>query len=193
MSKPLDVKETIIQTATELIVNSEGKVGSITTRAIAEKAGVGIGLINYHFQTKDNLVEICVQRIIEKVITDFKPVVDTNLNCIDKLKMVVKLVMDFLTSNPSVSRISILGDYNSPKILDNTMKTVMGFSISLNGIEIEEKHKKLMLFGLTSILQAVFLRKNISGASLGFDFNVKEERDRLIDFYVENMFGGLRV
>jgi hypothetical protein len=73
------------------------------------------------------------------------------------------------------------------------MKTVMGFSISLSDIDIEVKHKKLMLFGLTSILQAVFLRKNISSACLGFDFNVKEERDMLIDFYVENMFGGIRV
>ena len=40
-------------------------------RMIATKANVGIGLINYHFGSKEKLITKCVQRIIEKVVKKF--------------------------------------------------------------------------------------------------------------------------
>jgi AcrR family transcriptional regulator len=40
-----------------------GDIKKITIRRIAEEAGVGVGLINHYFETKDNLIEVCVQKI----------------------------------------------------------------------------------------------------------------------------------
>ena len=54
------VKERIINAATELIEKSGGEVKNITARAIAERSGVALGLINYHFESKENLIAICV-------------------------------------------------------------------------------------------------------------------------------------
>ncbi len=65
------VKEKLIMVTIELITGGGGNIEDITTRAIAQKAGVGVGLVNYHFQTKDNLIEICVGRIIRNVISVF--------------------------------------------------------------------------------------------------------------------------
>ena len=67
------VKETIINATTELIEQSGGEVKNITARAIADKSKVALGLINYHFESKENLVAICVQRIINKVLMSFAP------------------------------------------------------------------------------------------------------------------------
>ncbi len=46
------IKEKIIHATIELI-KKHGDISKITVRDIAANAGVGIGLINYHFQTKD--------------------------------------------------------------------------------------------------------------------------------------------
>ena len=188
MEKAQEAKEKIIEAAIELIEASDGDIESITTRAIAEKAHVGTGLINYHFQTKENLIELCVQRIIGNVILQFKPESAQALKGADLLAEVAKRVADFLAENPAVSQISILGDYKSPGTFDNTVKTMKGFNISLSDVEIPEPKSTVVLFTLVSVLQAFFLRRDTSGELLGFDFNQKGQRDSFIDLLVHQLF-----
>lgn len=190
MEKSELAKEKIIEVTIDLIQKANGETHKITTRAIAKEAGVGVGLINYHFESKENLVEICVQRIISDVIKSFKPDANDKLNSISRLKKVTKMVANFLIQNPSVSKISILGDMNAPKEADNTMKTVNGFLFSMEDYNISKEEKMLLSFGLTSILQAAFLRKDIMKESLGLDFNNKKEREIFIDFIIDRLFGG---
>lgn len=71
--RAVEVKEKIIQATIALIETGEGNIEGISARAISEKAKVGLGMINYHFQTKENLISICVERIIGDVILSFKP------------------------------------------------------------------------------------------------------------------------
>lgn len=188
MKKSERVKEKIISVTMDLIQAGNGNVGQITTRDIAKQAEVGIGLINYHFTSKEELIELCVQRIIGEVISSFKPALSDQMHPCERLKTVSKMVADFLAANPSVSRISILGDYHNPGTMDNTMKTIMGFSFSLQKSTLPEAKKKLLLFSFTSILQAAFLRKDISRETLGIDFNNKADRDRLIDLTIDTLF-----
>jgi len=190
MKKSDDVKEKIINITTELITNGNGNIDEITTRKIAEEANIGIGLINYHFQTKDNLVEICVQRIIGKVISDFKPDVGKDHNSIDRLKYVTKLVADFLMNNQAVARISILGDISNPTLEDNTNNTMKGFNFSLAESGIADNERIVLMFILTSVLQSAFLRKNISSELFGYDFNDKITRDLFIDCIIDRLLKG---
>ncbi|URZ07907.1 TetR/AcrR family transcriptional regulator [Clostridium felsineum] len=190
MNKSELVKEKIIEAAIELIKSSSGEINEITTRSIAKKAEVGLGLVNYHFKSKDNLIEIAVQKIIEGIIKNFKPNIEEKINPIDRLKEVSKEVADFLIENPSVSKISIVGDMMNPRALDNTMKTVKGFMFSMEDIELSEKEKGLLSFILTSVLQNAFLRKEVTKNSLGFNFNEKKDRDSFIDFVINRLFSG---
>ncbi len=190
MKKPEDIKDRVIAATTELIIAGSGTVDEITTRAIAERAQVGVGLVNYHFQTKENLIELCVQRIISNVIAEFKPPEKENLSCIERLQAVAKAVADFLAENPSVSRISILGDYNRPQASDNTMRAAQGFMNSLQGTDLSESTQKILMFELVSILQAAFLRRDLSKELWGYDFNCKPERDRFIDLAVKRLMKG---
>jgi len=190
MKKNNEIKEKIIRVTTELIEKSDGNIEAITIRSISEKAGIGVGLINYHFQTKENLIEICVQKIIEDVISKFKPGIDEKLSYKERIKMAAKSVIDFLMENQAVSRISIIGDHYNPQVLDNTMKTVQGFSSYLKDLEISDKDKKILLFGFVSTLQTAFLRKDLSKELFGLDFYIKEERDSFIDIIVDSFFKG---
>lgn len=190
MEKSELAKEKIIAVTIDLIQKANGETHKITTRNIAKEAGVGIGLINYHFESKNKLIEICVQRIISDVIKSFKPDVNDELSSIGRLKKVTKMVASFLIENPSVSKISILGDMNAPKAVDNTMKTVNGFLFSMEDYNIAKEEKMLLSFALTSILQAAFLRKDTMKESFGLDFKSKEEREIFIDFMIDRLFGG---
>lgn len=182
----LDAKKAILDTTIQLIQESDGNTEALTIRAIAERANVGVGLINYHFQTKENLIEMSVQKIIGEVISKFRPDTNGNLSHLEQLKRVVKSVADFLAMHSSVSQISILGDYKTPKASDNTMQTVKGFGLSLQDTR-PEKESTLQLFMLTSILQAVFLRRDLSEELFGYDYNDKTQRDKLIDTIMDHM------
>ena len=67
-----NVKERIIEVTTGLIEQYNGDTKRITARMIAEQAGIGLGLINYHFGSKDKLITECVQRIIGEVVAGFQ-------------------------------------------------------------------------------------------------------------------------
>lgn len=52
MQELRNVKEVIIHATTELIRESDGNITKITSRKIAGRAEVGLGLINYHLEVK---------------------------------------------------------------------------------------------------------------------------------------------
>ena len=185
MKKSESIKEKLICAAIELITNSNGSITEISTRAIAEKANTSAALINYHFQTKDNLVNICIQRIISGVVLNFK--VDTNIETdgIKRFKVTAKAVVDFMCENEAISRISILNDMDKPNMDDNTTNTMRGFSRGLSELDMPGGQKKILAFILTSVIQSVFLRKNMSEELLKFDFENKLERDLFIDFIID--------
>lgn len=186
MAKSQEIKEKIIQSTIELLKSSNGDVSNITIRSIAEKVDIGTGLINYHFGSKENLVEICVQRIISEVISVFKPNLQADIGEVDRLKEVAKQVLDFLISNPEISRISILGDMVKPMLFDNTVNTVQGFMLTLQS---QKKDMLPLTYCFTLILQGLFLRKEVSTDILGFDFNNKQERDLFIELIIDKIYG----
>ena len=65
VEKP-DTRSRIMKAAVE-IIGREGNLG-VTIREIADKAGVNIAAINYHFSSKENLIEE-VERVTMEQIT----------------------------------------------------------------------------------------------------------------------------
>lgn len=177
-------KEKIIEQTICLIKEANGDVEQITMRKIAERSGIGVGLANHYFQSKENLIEVCVQSIIQEVIGAFNPALAENANPIETTKCVAKQVMGFLMENPQISRVSILDDLKQPKATDNTMKTVLGFGRRLSGGQLTDT-QKLQAFMITAVLQEAFLRKDLFKESFGVDFYDKEQRDEFIDRLVE--------
>lgn len=177
-------KDKIIEETISLIKETNGDTENITMRRIAERAGIGVGLANHYFQSKEHLIEVCVQTIIQQVIGSFHPSLCESNDPLEVTKCVAKQVMDFLMENPQISRVSILGDLKQPKATDNTMKTVGGFGGRLSGGQPTAKHK-IQSFMITAVLQEAFLRKDLFRESFGIDFYSKAERDRFIDSIVE--------
>ncbi len=172
-----DIKEKIISTTISLIQQSEGLIENITMRDIAQKADIAVGLINYHFGSKNNLIEICVQRIISHIMKIFptrKRSTDTQesdgRNGADDNAAFIASVFRFLLDHPEISRISILGDLSQPNAKSNSAISYRAILRAMPDKD-PEKIRKIKAFMLLSTIQSAFLNRQISEELLGIDLN----------------------
>ena len=189
------VKERIINAATELIEKSGGEVKNITARAIADKSGVALGLINYHFESKENLIAICVQGIVNKVLMNFAPdkkdyTEPDGLTDKQRLISFAQQTFDFLFDNYAIIKISILSDFKDYKLICNSVYTRMGLGLALRE-NIPENKKQLIAFSLTSTMQAAFLSGKNSKYITGYNLFEKAERDHFISDTVSMLMEGV--
>ena len=187
-------KELLIDTTIDIINENNGDVSKVTIREISKRTKVAVGLINYHFNNKDNLITCCVQKIIRNVVTSFKPIlnIDNSLDSLTKTKIrlasTAKQVFEFLFSNPSICKISILSDYNEYKSDSNSNMTIKAFMTLMGDLQIQELEKSRIAFYLTNNIQVAFIRSNSESQYLGYDFSSKESRDKYIDDLVNRLF-----
>ena len=182
----MDVKDRLIEITISLIKEKNGKPKQITIREIAKRAEVGVGLINYHFQSKENLIEVCIQKIIMNVISGSKPDLE-RLSPIERLKTSVKIPIDFLIDNQEVSKISILDDLMNGQFEDNSFKTLEKFYYHVNNLNLNEDDYFRTVFLLHG-LQGIFLRWQLYKNN--FDFSDKVARDKLLNNLLDKLFGG---
>lgn len=189
MDKAGNVKERIIEVTTELIEQYNGNAKSITARMIAEKAGVGLGLINYHFRSKENLITECVQRIIKKVVTEFRMTECYNTDK-ERLTACAICVFDFLFEHPAISRISMLGDLQNYTATCNSVFTQRGFSSNMMH-DVSNADRPILAFILTAAMQTAFLGSEAMKQLLGYDFTRSEDRATYIRKLVDIFFEGV--
>lgn len=182
--KSEQTKENIIQQTILLIEKYNGDTSQITIRKIAEQAQIGIGLINHYFGSKDHLIEICVQQIIVEVVRSFKLENCAGMTPKEITKCTAIQVADFLMNHMQISRLSILGDLNTPKVKDNSISTVYAFAHCMSGGIKTDKYIKKAFF-LVSILQESFLRKDVLVHNMGIDFYDKNQRDDYINNIID--------
>ena len=191
MKEDLQAKERIIEAATQLIKES-GHPEQVTIREVAARAAVGVGLVNYHFQTKENLINQCIQRIISKVIDQFEPLSQSlDLEPAAKLRYLAKVNLDFLINNAGFSRTSITTDMLSPHSGDNTMQTTKAYLPLLHevcGKGIADSEILFLFHMLISTVQSAFLRKDVLSEVMGIDLSVKSQRDLFIDKIIDTVF-----
>ena len=189
--KTNNVKEKIIDATTELIGECQS-IEDVTIRDIAAKADVGIGLINYHFQTKENLINQCVQKIIGNIINEFDELYQgLTMEPLDKLRFLAKSTCSFLVQNQGISRTSILSDLFSGNYADNTSQTVKAYLPVMREIYGDKKSdKELYLISniLITTFQSIFLRRDVLIKSSEVDFYDEEQREWLIDWVIDIFF-----
>lgn len=177
----MDNKETIIRAAMELIDERGEDPNEITVREICKKADVGLGLVNYHFGSKDKLIEICVERMINDTVDRFRRIrEDTEgLSSFEKLESLGGMTFSFLFDRYAVSRISVLTDMNSPKENDNTTRTYEAYLplVAECRPDWDEETLKRKTFCLITVMQQSFLRHESVRSMLGVDLTVKKERE----------------
>ncbi len=176
----MDHKELIIQATIELINEKGGQMDSITVREICKKANVGLGLVNYHFGSKDKLIELCVERIVSGIIDNFQTIRENTekLNPFEKLTYLGDMTFTFLFEHYAVSQISVLSDMRMPKENDNTHRTYLAYLPLMSACrpDWDEETLKRKTFYLITVMQQAFLRHKVIMQLYGIDLTVPEER-----------------
>lgn len=182
-----------IMDATTQLIKEHGDMSKITIRDIALQSEVGVGLINYHFQTKEKLIDLCILRMISQFIREIEGLYHRlEMDPIDKLKHVFKVKCAFVAENPGISKISMLLDLSSGDTGDNTDQAAGVHLRVLKEIFGDEKTDDelfIMLHILMSGIQVAFLRSKVFKAHTGIDFFDHKQRERFIHMLIDNVLG----
>lgn len=186
-------KQELIDITISIINENHGDVNKVTIRDITSRSGVSVGLINYHFGNKDNLIAECVQKIITKVVMEFKPdmMVGKELPPFEaaKARLIDSAgkVFDFFFQYPSISRISILNDHSHFTNDTNSYYSIKGFSSIIGDAIKNQAKKELIAFTLASAMQVTFLKAFEDKIFLTYDFSKEEDRKRYISDLVNTL------
>ncbi len=177
----MDNKEAIIQATIELIEENGEHLEEITVREICKRAGVGLGLVNYHFGNKDKLIEQCVERMINGTVERFQSIRQKTdeLTSFEKLEYLGNMTLDFLFEHYAVSRISVLTDMQSPKEGDNTCRTYAAYLplVAACRPDLDEAAISRKTLYLITTMQQMFLRYETISQTLGIDLSKRENRE----------------
>lgn len=176
----MDNKEAIIQATIKLIEEKGEHLEEITVRDICKNAGVGLGLVNYHFGSKEKLIEMCVERIINGIVERFQNMREEAkaLSPFEKLEYLGNMTLDFLFEHSAVSRISVLADMQTPKANDNTHRTYVAYLplVAACHPDWDETTVKRKTFCLITIMQQIFLRYETISKMLYIDLSQRDNR-----------------
>lgn len=181
-------KEAIIA-ATYRMLEEGLPVQALTTREIAKRAGVGIGLINYHYQTKEHLLDAALGLYVENFASQLNETARTlNGTAKQKLKNLIKSALDQMTRSPSVTRLAMLRSYEKGDPADFTgmFKSVCAPLIGeITGGDPYWSQLIADLFVFT--LEGAFLRGETEKTATGFDFFDDTQRGQFADNVVETV------
>lgn len=195
MSDNEKCRNRIIEITTELLKEYNGDTKKITSRLIADRADIGLGSINYFFGSKENLITECIQRIINKMLAEFKPDVTDSTKAdglSDKSRLIswASQTFDFLFQNQAIVNISILSDMQDYSANSNSVYTQKGFFYAIRGSQ-PDAVKRLLVFILVSAMQTAFLAKDNAKEIIGYDLYSKTERDLFLFDTVTLLFSGM--
>lgn len=178
----MDHKEAIIQATIELIEEKGENIDAITMREICKKADVGLGLINYHFENKDNLIAQCVERIIHGIVDQFAVLREQakDVSPFEKLDRLGNLTLTFLFDHSAVAKISMMSDMKTPKEYDNTHRTYLAFLPLVMACrpDWDSERIKRAAYCLITMMQQAFLRHEIILLTQGVNLKNIEERKK---------------
>ena len=166
----------------------------VTVRDIAAAAGVGVGLINYHFGSKDELLRQCAQAAVAEELSRFRASAEglAGLPALERLRVMLKRTADYMAAHPEMNRLSLLtdlrqGDYEGDN-MDQSMAEFLPLVAAAGGTGTDTAAAQLRTHILIHAIQAAMLRSASVKARIGLDFFDKADRDRFVDLTVDQLF-----
>lgn len=167
------MREKIIAAATALIEEKGERLEEITVREICARAGVGLGLLNYYFGSKEKLIEECVEKFVNGIVEKFMKMREGTalLSPFEALEELGYATLTFLFEHEAVSRISMLTDFRSPARNDNTQRTLLAYVplVAACRPDLSSDGTKRLAFALIAAMQSAFLRSGVILSETGVD------------------------
>jgi AcrR family transcriptional regulator len=175
-----------ILTATMGLLQEMENVEDITVRQLAERAQVGIGSINYHFRSKDVLLNEAVGQLMgDQAARWYQTMNGSDMGAAERLKMLLKDTASIAFRYPKLSRISI-----SHAMLQGNMEPeqlILPLLRAIFGKSKDELEIRLIAFQLIIATQMIFLRADAFRLYAGVNIFDEEQRNNMIELLVDNL------
>jgi AcrR family transcriptional regulator len=174
-----NTKALLIKTVIELLQECDD-ISEITSRKITKRANVNLSTINYYFNSKDELVNISVNKLIgDTADIYFQNMTNSSSSPKDKLRNFLISISDMIVNYEKYTK-QIL-----PYILLKE-KFIQALEIlplvkSCFKENKSEKKCRIISYQLISFMQLVFYRADEFKSFSKIDIMNKKERDELID------------
>jgi len=182
-------KQRLINVTIELICQGK-KPSEITVADITERAGVGNGMVNYHFQSKDNLIRTVVKRVTSCSKSCFNEKLKTfeSVSAKERLSDILKQTTDLFAENPEICKIAILDNLSNDANTIHLLSDVDVFNDCLKELYNNDKHKIwIKNYIIASFFNYIFLKADVIKKETGFDFYDKNQRDEAINSFINDL------
>lgn len=177
-----DARERILKATTDLL-NERRDPERINVREIAEKAAVSLGSINYHFQSKDNLVFEAVSQMVNLAAVQYTDTsIENEAAPMDRLRHLVTETSRVLFHFPQLGRVMIehdlmQGEMGTPLLVVPLLREILGDGY-------EEIELRLLAMAFITTLQIAFLRPDIFRLYSGFDLQDEAGLNKAVDMLI---------
>lgn len=178
-----NAKEKILQAALELLSSEEGS-GGLTTRKIAKKANVNLALINYYYQSKENLLSLAAGCKMGEIISGVLENGSIGTDAVDKLKKLLITTADFSFRHSEIYKIAVAGELKEG--CKNSCSMVIPI---LKEIFRDKDETELNIIALQLMLpfHFVVLHPEEYGKLLKTDFFDERQRNGMINQMADNL------
>lgn len=185
--KSIAAKENIMLALIKLIRKKD--IEQISIHEIAKEAGVAVGLINYHFKTKENLLNMSIEYYIVKTIQEEnKQLLVQELEPKEQLKASLYGFADFLRRHEKISRLYIMNSLNQTKTFEMTQLGYDHYNPIVRSIFKEKSDKEIFItiYPIISAIQMMFLKRLDVKKAVDIDFLVETDIHLIIDRLLDN-------
>lgn len=114
-----------------LLLFSESTVEGVSTKRIAQEAGVSEGLLYRHYKSKDDLARVLMLAIHNRLTDMITTIAETNLPIEEKIRRIVLDYCDVADTDWPLFRYHILHLHRFPGLSENPSKSPLGAAARL--------------------------------------------------------------
>lgn len=210
-----ETRTRILNCTIDLIKELDGEIDNVTIRTIAARAGVGVGLTNHYFKSKELLLAECVETAFRDLFEAFMRTTPSDPRDIlaaeeegpmGAAKCAARNVLQFFLTHEALARVAFMTETCDPRLQNYTTRLVNSFAFCmvdrkkledmLGNDRMTDKMKqqfrehviseqRIKAFMLTATLKEAFLRRELLIDTIGVDIRDPEQRDEYVDQMVE--------
>jgi AcrR family transcriptional regulator len=180
-----DTRCLIFNTAKTLL-NEVEDAGTITVRQIAARAGVGVGLINYYFESKNDLLNAAIGEIVLEVMTaQADKVALFDMEPLERLRVMMRQLLELANNNTKFVR--FIFSLNIIKAGLQTPLHIISLLRDIFGDEKDDAQLRVIALQILYPLQAAGLDAGVFHMYSGLDLRDPEDRNKFIDMLINNV------
>ncbi len=198
--KEQDNTEIRIKEAARKLFQEKG-FNAVTTREIAESAGINSALLHYYYRSKEKLFRIIMSESLHEMFAFLSSIINNEeTNLAEKIDLIVNGYIDVIQNNPNVALFVFNELHTNPQLLIkeiNIPQELVSHSYFFKQVEEQIKKKSIQIATVHIMLNTISLSimPIIAAPMVAYLFNGKtddvyqllDERRKLIPVWVKAM------